>query len=434
VRYSFRDILTLAGSPGGRLRILEGANQKAWPLLYPIASFHRRTLARRCRVVSVVGTFGKTTTQRAVSAALGLDASRAGQGNSWSLLAEAILAVQPEDRYAVIEVGISGTGQMARYARMIRPDITVVTSIGSEHHRSLRSPLATRAEKSLMLSALPSSGLAVLNGDDPHVLWMAGRTKARTVTYGFGASNDVRASEAALDWPRGTHLRLHAHGRTRELRVRVLGPHMVRCILAAVAVALAEGLALGQIVPRLERLTPTPGRLEPVPLGNGAFLLRDDFKSAEETIASALDVLAEIPARRRIVVLGEVSEPVGSQEVLYRRLGERAARAASAIVFVTGRKNFQRYSAGATRAGMRREALVHAGRSVLAAAEALKGEIGPGDVVLVKGRSDQRLDRVAFALQGRPVRCDVNLCRYEEIACDRCPMLERGWDGLRVVT
>jgi UDP-N-acetylmuramyl pentapeptide synthase len=427
-------VLTLASTPGGRLRLLEGANQYAWPLLYRVASFHRRTVARRCRVVCVVGTFGKTTTPRAAVAALGLCADRAQRGNCWSLLAKAVLAIRPADRYAVVEAGISGPGQMARYERMICPDVAVVTCIGSEHHTSLGTLDAAREEKSRMLGRLPRAGLAVLNGDDAHVVRMAGRTRARVVRYGFVESNDVRASGVEMDWPRGMRFRLHAQGEVRQLAIRLIGRHMVQSILAAATLALAEGVCLNEVVLRLERLPPTPGRLEPVPLADGAFVLRDDFKSAEETIESALDTLAEVPAPRRIAVLGDVDEPRGSQGPVYRRLGARTAGVASLMVIVGGSKCFQRYAAGAARAGMARQAMVWAGDSALEAARVLRDGIRPGDVVLVKGRHNQRLERVALALQGRPVRCGVGICRYEEVTCTRCPMLTRGWDGRRIVT
>jgi len=432
MRYSGRDILALTGTPVGRATLLQSANRACWPVLQQLAAFHRRTFVRRCRFAAIVGSFGKTTTTRAVAAALGTPMRSRRHANCWSHLAEAVLGVQPGQRHAVIEAGISDTGQMAAYARLIRPDIAVVTCIGSEHHRSLGTLETTRAEKSLMVGALPSRGVAVLNGDDPNVVWMAGRTRARVVTFGLGEQNDVRASEIKLDWPRGTRFCLHAAGREFAARTRLFGRHMAYPVLAAVATALAEGICLEGALERLEKVEPTPGRMQPIRLANGAFLLRDDFKSSYETIETAFDAFAEIPARRRIVVLGDVSEPPGKQGPIYRHFGERIARTASKAVLVT--RNYQWYTAGAVRAGMPRQALVGVGKSAVRAAEAVQGDLGPGDVVLIKGRDTQRLSRVALALQGRIVRCDIMPCRVDRMPCERCPMLEQGWNGMRVVT
>jgi UDP-N-acetylmuramyl pentapeptide synthase len=205
---------------------------------------------------------------------------------------------------------------------------------------------------------------------------------------------------------------------------------MVYPILAAVAVSLAEGFALDQVIPALEALPPTPGRLEPIQLANGVIILRDDFKSALETIEAALEVLSEIPAQRRIAVLGDVEEPPGSQGPIYRQIGERIAKIASYAIFIGG--NYQPYAAGAVRGGLPRDVLINARRSVLKAVEVLREGLGPGDVVLIKGRTNQRLERIAFALAGKKVKCNISFCDMK-VRCENCPMLERGWEDLKTV-
>ena len=178
-----------------------------------------------------------------------------------------------------------------------------------------------------------------------------------------------------------------------------------------------------------------PGKInrcdQPVELPGGVTLLRDDYKSTLETVDSALDVLESIPAKRKLVVIGEVSEPVGAQGPIYRRLGERIAGMASKLVVLGG--NFQRYSTGALHAGMANDAVVDAGRSVVAAFEAIREDLQPGDVVLVKGRDTQRIDRVSLGLMGRHIGCTLEVCSVKT-GCATCPMLERGWGNRRAVT
>jgi UDP-N-acetylmuramoyl-tripeptide--D-alanyl-D-alanine ligase len=204
---------------------------------------------------------------------------------------------------------------------------------------------------------------------------------------------------------------------------------MVYAVLAAVAVIVAEDRPLDEALRRLEALAPTRGRLEPVRLPNGAYLLRDDYKSPLETVEAALDVLSEIPAARRLVVLGEVAEPVGAVRPICRQLGVRVARlGAVRAVFIAG-DNGRSYIAGAKAAGMPPAALVDAGRSLRRAAAAITDVLQPGDVVLIKGRDTQRLDRLSLVLSGRPVRCELVECDVRTIRCDTCPMLERGWSN-----
>jgi UDP-N-acetylmuramoyl-tripeptide--D-alanyl-D-alanine ligase len=426
------DLLDLLRSPLGRLIVRGAPLARAWPVLAHLAALHRRLVVPRTRVIAVIGSFGKSTTARAVVAALGARPLRAFS-NAKSRLGLAVLRIRRGERWAVLEVGINQPGQMAGYARIVRPDVVVVTSIGSEHNRSLRGLEATRQEKAAMVRVLGPDGLAVLNGDDPHVRWMAGQTDARVVTFGFGAGNEVQATDRALDWPNGARLTVHAGGHAWPAQIRLLGRHQVSAVLAAVAVARAEGVPLEPALAALVALPPTPGRLEPVPLAGGALLLRDDFKGALETVDAALDLLAEVPARRRIVVLGDVTEPPGSQGPIYRRLGGRLAEVAEQAVIIGG--SFKSYAVGACRAGVPREQLIDAGRSPAAAVRALAGTLRPGDVVLVKGRDTQRLERVGLALSGREVRCDIPVCHAPpRIRCVDCPMLARGWTGYPVVT
>jgi UDP-N-acetylmuramyl pentapeptide synthase len=211
------------------------------------------------------------------------------------------------------------------------------------------------------------------------------------------------------------------------MRIRLFGHHMVYAVLAATAVGVADGRALDHMVPALEKLQPSPGRLELITLPSGAYILRDDFKSTLETINAALDVLEQIPARRRLVALGDVSEPPGSQGPIYRSIGARLAEIASWVIFICDQRGKQSYAAGAAREGMPRDAMLHAGKSVLKAAELLHSELKAGDVVLIKGRDNQRLDRITLALSGHNVRCDMSFCNLSSTRrCANCNLLGYG--------
>lgn len=427
VRYKTSDILPFLCTPAGRLQLKESLYQTCWPVFVPFAVWHRRHVVAKTRVVAVVGSLGKTTTMRAVATALGCAIHEDACRNYKSFVASAIMRIRPGSPHAVIEVGIDGVGLMASYAAVVRPDITVVTSIGSEHRRFLKNIEITRDEKAHMARVLPRSGVAFLNGDDPHARWMAEQTQARVVTFGFAEANDIHASDVVLDWPYGMRFKLRAFGQARQVRIKLNGAHMVYPILAAIGVALNEGFSLDEILKKLEPLEPTPGRLELIPLNNGAFLVCDDFKSSPESIESALEFFSGIPALRKIVVFGDISDRPGSQYEICRQLGERMARIAARAIFVGG--NSRSFVIGAARAGLGSSALVDSGKSVLKAIRALHDDLKPGDVVLIKGRFSQRLERVALALTGRSVRCDVGSCFVRAIRCSQCPMLERGWNA-----
>ncbi|MCB1278754.1 Mur ligase family protein [Prosthecobacter sp.] len=421
-----RDLPDLVCTSLGRAKCAAAWNYASFPLFAPVAALYRRLVVRKTRIIAVVGSQGKTTAQSAVCAVLGLPDNGRDNRNSWSDVAWRLLRVRPRTPRAVFEVGIAKPGQMRHYARILRPQVTVVTTIGSDHNRSLPSLEVTRWEKAAMVRALSAEGLAVLNGDDPNVVWMKGETKARTIFYGFGAANDVRAEEFAVDWPHGARFTLHAGGQRRQVRSRLHGRHMVYPLLAAIAVAIAEGVDLDAAVSALESLKPVAGRMEMLLLQNGARLLCDDYKASQESFFSALDAFEQIPARRRIVVLGDVGEPVGSKHRLYREIGKRVGCMASRAILI-GSSRMRDTARGAISSGMSPDAITGGSDvGVLKAAELLRAELCEGDVVLIKGRTTDRLRRVILALQGRQVRCDIRLCQVGDMECDACNRLESG--------
>lgn len=428
MRYRAGDLPRLVRTPLGRMELWNGVRYRLWPFMSRLARWHRTRNLRDTRVISVVGSYGKTTSARAIIAALRCRTYQQTSPNSWNHVAEALLRVRPSAAYAVLEIGIDGPGQMELYARMVRPDVTVVTSVGSEHHRSLGSLSVTREEKSQMVRILDERGTAVLNGDDENVLWMRGHTAARVLTFGFEETNDVFATDV-VETSSSTTFHLHSSASSRAMQVRLVGRHTIYAVLAAAAVVEAEGASFAEAADALERMGPTPGRMQPVPLANGVTLLRDDFKSSLETVHAALDTFSRMSARRKIAVFGEVSEPPGSQGPIYRQIGQRLAAIADTVIFVGA--NFQRYAAGAAAAGMPRSAMVDAGGSVLEATRQLRDHMREGDLVLIKGRDTQRLERIACAIEGRQVRCDIGFCPTRLTSCSRCPMLTRGWHGRR---
>jgi len=430
LRYGPRQLLALARNPLGRIQLRQMLDWLTWPLLRPAAWLWRRTLLRPVSVVAVTGSFGKTSTARAVAAALALDPGHLSR-NFRSHLARALLASRRDAAHLVLEVGISRAGQMRPYARMLRPDIVVLTSIGSEHRSSLGSLERTRDEKAELVVALRRGGVAVANGDDPRTLEAAARHRGHVLTCGFGAACDFRAEAVTLDWPQGTRFVAVTPAGRHEVRLRLFGEHGVRAALAALAVASVRGIPLDAAIARLAGISPAPARLEPMRLASGAWLLRDDRKSARETWDAALDLLAAVPATRRFLVAGDVTEPVGRQTEVYRELGRRAAEVAGRILYIG--HGYASFASGARQAGLAREAVLSCA-DVASVSACLERELAAGDVVLLKGRPNDKLERIALRLTGRTVGCSLRHCNAITVDCESCPMRERGWEGHEAVT
>lgn len=419
----------LVRSTAGRLELKRRLAARILPAVAYLARGYRMTLARRVRVVAVIGSAGKTTTMRSVSAALAVPVARPAllNMNSHSALGRGLFRLRPWQRDAVYEVAINGPGQMGRLAATVRPNVVVVTSIGRDHWRSFGTLEATRQEKAEILRRLPPSGVAVLNADDPNVRWMAGQTRARVLLAGESEDADVRATDVGVEWPRGMRFSVHIGGEARHVQTRLLGRQMIFPALAAIGVGHLEGRTLDATVAAIEQLEPTPGRMQIVNLASGAVVLRDDFKGTIDAWQAALTALAELPAQRRLVVLGDVEEVAGKED--YRTIGRLAGAIADRVIIVGTSTNAQLYRVGLTAGGLAREHIAHAHHPAQVT-EMLRAELGQGDVVLIRGRWQQALARVGLALAGRDVQCRAYPCPFKRMLCDVCPMLEQPFAGL----
>lgn len=426
LRYRLRDLPAILRNPLGPEVVASGARMAAWPLLRPVAWLYRRAVLRRTRVVAVTGSFGKTTTFRAIAAALGSPIAKGS--NHKSGIARRLFNTDPVEAHSVLEVGIDGPGQMRGFARMIKPDIAVLCGIGSEHNRSLPTLQDTLREKAELLAALDDNGLAILNADDGLAISARERTAARAVLCGFSPKADVRAA-GYVSRPKGSVIQASVHGERIEVRTRLVGRQMVFPVLAALAAAQAEGVDLELAADRLASLEPAVGRMQVVELANGAVVLNDTHKGSFESFLAAVDAAAELPAKRRLLIVGDIEERPGTQSEVYGRLGESFARAADAWILHIGFDR-QKLQAGARRAGFPPERIVDLGKDVLPAIKPIRKRIQPGDLVLLKGRNAQKLERILLALRGREARCAIQYCDRRGLGCMDCPLLGRGWDGL----
>ena len=130
--------------------------------------------------------------------------------------------------------------------------------------------------------------------------------------------------------------------------------------------------------------------------------------------------------------MGEIFEPQGKTGPLYRSIGEQVGRVADHALFWWERTACPRLRAGAQAAGMNPRDIHAVGHDVRRATDLLTSELRSGDVVLIKGRGTEHLERIALGLGGRRVRCTLPLCKAPEIRCGRCPQLEVGsphWRG-----
>jgi UDP-N-acetylmuramoyl-tripeptide--D-alanyl-D-alanine ligase len=358
--------------------------------LQSLAAHVRRQWGRR--VVAVAGSAGKTTTKEAIAAALGAKFSvlrSEGNLNNGFGLPLQLLRLEPGHEVAVVEMGMNHPGEIAALARIAAPDWGVVTNVGTAHIENFADGQDGIARaKFELVDALPSTGVAFLNCDDPYVSQFGRNFLGRVVYFGSGPCADPQLLEAVEDLA-GLHVRFRAGEREGQFTLQLLGAHNA---LNALAGPLEAGVPLEAAAAALQSLTSGDKRGQVIEI-NGATILNDCYNSNPEALRSMIRTLATRPARRRILLAGEMLEMGEHGPALHTACGRAAAEAGLDLVAgVQG--NAEHLAAAACAGGVAALFLPDAE----AAGRWLKQNLQPGDVVLVKGSRGVHLERAIEAL------------------------------------
>lgn len=347
--------------------------------LTQLATWARQRLPDR--VVGITGSVGKTSAKDLLAAALGrqfrVHASRKSFNNELGVPLT-VLDTPDNAEAVVVEMGARGRGHIADLCLVARPLVGVVTTVGLSHSEFFGTVEDVAVAKGELVEALPAEGTAVLNADAPLVAAMATRTRARVLT--FGEAGDVRAEDVRLDGDLRPTFRLRTPWGDAGVVLQVRGHHQVTNALAAAAAALACGAGVDEVAAGLGDAHLSPWRMELHRAPSGATVLNDTYNANPLSVEAALRALAELPARRRIAVLGIMAElgEVGPAE--HARMGAVAAALGIRVIAVA--------------------APDYGGEQVDDAGAALErlGPLGEGDAVLIKGSRAAGLEDAAGTL------------------------------------
>jgi UDP-N-acetylmuramoyl-tripeptide--D-alanyl-D-alanine ligase len=335
------------------------------------------------RVVGITGSVGKTTVKDLTRAAM---APRyAVQANARSFNNELgvplTLANAPDEtEVTVVEMGARGRGHIALLCDVAHPTVGVVTAVALAHTELFGSLEEVAAAKGELVEALPSSGAAVLNADDPLVAAMASRASARVVTYGVDAGQtDVTATDVEIDTELRASFELQSPWGSAVVRLPIAGLHQVSNALAAATAALVLGVTPEEVVDGLASASISPWRMEIKRASSGATVINDAYNANPASTEAALRSLAALPARRRIAVLGVMAE-----------LGEAGPSEHKRIAALARDLGIELIAVDAPDYG------VPVADGVDGALAAL--QLGDGDAVLVKGSRVAGLEMLASAL------------------------------------
>ena len=348
-------------------------------------------------LIAVTGSNGKTTVTQMIASilkALSPEHSLATQGNLNNDIGVplTLLRLRAEHQIAVIELGMNHPGEIAYLSALAQPTVAVVNNAQREHQEFMHTVEAVAQENGAVISALPTTGVAVFPSDDAYTsLWRNLAGQREQIYFSNGAvPADVTAS---ADWQQASwSLRMATPLGAASCRLRIAGRHNVKNALAAVCAALGAGVPLESIVAGLETFEAVKGRSRAaqVMLASRPLSLIDDTYNANpDSVRAAIDVLAELPAPH-LLVLGDMGEVGDQGPEFHAEIGEYAAERGIETLMCTG--DLMRYCA-AVFPGAR-----HVG-GIEALQQAVLSDLPHYRSVLVKGSRFMKMERVVQAIE-----------------------------------
>jgi UDP-N-acetylmuramoyl-tripeptide--D-alanyl-D-alanine ligase len=358
-----------------------------------LAALQRLAAMVRCvwghAVVGVTGSAGKTTTKECIAHVLSAKykvlKSEGNLNNHFGMPLQ-LLKLQPEHQIAVIEMGMSHTGEIAALAKLAQPNTGVVTMVAPVHLEFFDSIKGIARAKYELIEHLPRGGCAVLNADDEYVSQFGRDFHGTVLMFGVRHAADLRAEHVEMLGSEGSKFDLYYRDQRVPSVMPLIGEHNVYNALAAVAVGLHHGVPLRDAVDALKTLQASDKRGQVVEIA-GATVINDCYNSNPKALNAMVNALAKMPARRHIVVAGEMLELGSDGERLHRECGQHLASRAEILLGVRGLAKTM--VEAASDLGVRAEFVA----STEEAGEWLAKNVRSGDAVLLKASRGVKLER-----------------------------------------
>lgn len=347
-------------------------------------------------LVAVTGSNGKTTVKELIGsiATVRYRDVLVTEGNLNNHLGVPLTLLRLNDRHrcAVIEMGMNHPGEISRLTRLAKPDVALVNNAMLAHVEAFDSVRDVAAAKSEIFEGLSVPGTAVLNADDPNYEFIKARAGShRYIDFGLKAKAMVTA---ALQYRRQYQsLEVCTPRGEISIKLYLLGKHNAMNALAAAACALALEIDLDCIKEGIEQIKPLKGRLQPVKLAGGRVVLDDTYNANPDSMKAGINVLAQMPGAKKILVAGDMAELGEHSPELHAMVGEYAATCKIDAFLSYGPLMEVAANAFGPQAYNTQQIEPLIGRLVK--------ESATGSVILVKGSRSMRMERIVESLKSR---------------------------------
>ena len=370
---------------------------------------------KNTEVVGITGSYGKTNTTAAIFQVLAEKFKVLSTDLNLDTRYNIPITVLKlaDHQKLVLEYGIDRVGEMSHHLFVAKPHIAVITGITPVHADKLHLGSLENIiqEKGKLAAAVPKDGWVVINWDDQFARQIAEEAKGKVIFYGKNKYHcQLWATHIKTDY-KGTYFRLHFQGQTHEVKMQLIGKHHAYTAMAATAVGFICGLKWREISKGLAKLTPLAGRgnIEPGP--KGTLILNDSRRANPASTIAGLQTLADLPAKRKIAVLGQMSELGKYEEESHRAVGRKVTETKPDYLLCVGGPT--KFIAEEARKGMKKEQIIFV-KDVFEASGVLSGILKKGDLWYLKGSLLRHLERIPLILEGRDVDPDdIAFHRYE---------------------
>jgi len=351
------------------------------------------------KVVGITGSNGKTTTKDMTTSLLSLKykvQKTEGNLNNHIGLPLTVLSLREDTEVAVLEMGMSGRGEIAFLTKLACPDAVVITNIGESHLLDLGSREAIAEAKLEILEGLKEGGLAVLHGDEPLLMERIDQLKGNVQlqTFGRNETNDLYLTEID-QLNQGSRFRINASNEIFELPV--LGTHNTMNALAAMLIARYFSIPFADMKQGLKNVKLTNMRMELVEGKHGEKIINDAYNASPTSVMAAIELVANLQGyERRILVLGDMLELGPQEEQYHLQVGAGLDKEKIDFLFAYGELGSHIAKAAKNVLGDQRVFSFLDKRELI---QELKRHVDDKTLILVKASRGMKLEEVVKALQ-----------------------------------
>lgn len=350
--------------------------------------------------VAITGSTGKTCTKDLLASILeGVYPFCVSPGNYNNEIGTplTILSAEKKDRALVVEMGARHPGDIRRLSQISRPRFGIITNVGVTHLELFGDTEGVAKAKSELAEDLPEDGVLFLNAENEWSAWIARRTRARVVRFGFSRRAQYRATDVRIGVKGTPSLTLSGPGFKSEVTMKVIGKHQVENALAAAACAREMGVSPERIIGGLARGSLSQWRMEVSEADGGYLVINDAYNASPHSMKAALDTLKTVGGNRRtIAVLGCMAELGPARRDYHLEIGQLVAAIDIDILACVG-SAARDYAVAALGAGLPKGSVFRC-EAKEDAVELLRNIVEPGDVILVKASRVMGMESVAQAL------------------------------------